>query len=134
MTGIPAPVLEAIATRTGVDPRGIGRHAQLGACRRCSAPVLRGLDADMCAFTAEADPTPLTAVGEVLALAASRPTYTLHGRPPVLTVRSRHHISRYPANKNTVLPEHQCHAPALPTRIIPEYPAPERKADARIPY
>lgn len=130
---IPAHVLDAIATRTGIDPRGIGRSARWGACTRCNAPVLRGLDADMCAFQAEADPQPLTPIGEILALAGGRATYLLDGKPPALSFRDRHRIRTFPAAQFTVLPEHQCGAPALPTK--PSAPAPaERTAGDRPPY
>jgi hypothetical protein len=41
-------------------------------CRTCKAPILRGPHAEWCAFTIEVDSTPLSAIGEALALLAHR--------------------------------------------------------------
>lgn len=46
-------------------------------CRGCKTPILTGLDSDECALQARVDATPLTAIGEALALLAGRQTFTL---------------------------------------------------------
>lgn len=87
------------------------RAAGLRTCPRCGAPILTGLDNDTAALTARADPTPLTPLGETLALLAGRPTYNLtttSGRKE-LHRRDEWHIKgerRYP-----VIPAHKCGAP-----------------------
>jgi len=84
------------------------RAAQLRVCKKCGAPVLAGLDADIAALKVQIDPTPVDAVGEALAVLAGRGTYELH--------RSRHGHqihARYPWNitaprKRPVYPGHRC--------------------------
>lgn len=120
MTGIPAAVARHIETLTGLDPR-LGRRARAGACRKCSAPVVRGLDGDMCAFLTATDPRRLTPEGELLALLGGRDTFTLDGHPPQLTHRTRHDIRTRPPGRHIVLVEHQCNAPPLPA--YPDMPA-----------
>lgn len=53
------------------------RCASIRLCRRCHAPILQGLDADNAAMTARCDPTPLTEMGEAVALLQGRTTYDL---------------------------------------------------------
>lgn len=54
---------------------GVRRIARLTTCPACRAPVLAGLDDDVCAFSVRAGTDRLTTVGEVLALAAGRATF-----------------------------------------------------------
>lgn len=115
---MPAAVAEAIAVRTGVNPTGITRRARAGACRRCYGRVLRGLDDDVAAFTATADPWPLTGVGELQALLQGRSTYALYGKPPSLDIRDPWQIKGRPADTVVVLAEHRCGTPPLPAREI----------------
>ena len=63
--------------RTGRMVAGATRRARAATCRGCGAKVLDGLDADVCALVATVDPTPLTAIGEVLAVLDGRRTFTL---------------------------------------------------------
>lgn len=84
------------------------RTARLRTCPRCHAPVLAGLDADICAFSVRADLTPIDETGEALALLTRRRTFDLvsdrHAKK--LYAREEHNIRmsrRYP-----VLPEHRC--------------------------
>lgn len=118
MSRLPEWVIETVAARTGIDVREASRKARATVCPTCSAHVIVGLDADMCAFTARADPTPLSRIGEVLALAAHRATYTYTGKPPRLDSRDKYAITRASAAEVIVLPEHVCGAPALPTRPV----------------
>ncbi|KAB2347319.1 hypothetical protein [Actinomadura rudentiformis] len=90
---------------------GVFRTAILGRCPRCYAPILTGLDDDNAARTARADPTPITPLGEAVALLAGRATYDLlapYGRRE-LWRRDQWHISG--ARKHPVLPEHRCGQP-----------------------
>lgn len=56
------------------------RHAKVTECA-CGAVIVAGLDDDMCALTANADPYPLTRRGEVLLRAVTtRRSYVLIGK------------------------------------------------------
>lgn len=88
-------------------------------CPGCRTPILTGLDADQCALLAKADPTPLTALGEAMALLDGRATYTLtrdHGRSIVtLSRRTAGTITRQPAGADVasllawdIIGEHRC--------------------------
>ena len=84
------------------------RSARLRRCTRCGAPILAGLDAPRAALPVRADPTPLTAVGETVALLNRRATFDLidAGGRKELNWRDSMAISgtrRYP-----VLAEHAC--------------------------
>lgn len=101
--GVPAWIL---AQRAGEAFRSAG----LTRCTHCRAAILYGLDADLCALSVRADPTPLTLLGEVLALMDGRATYSLvtaDGRK-LLDIRDEWMIAgtrRWP-----VLPAHKCGA------------------------
>lgn len=87
------------------------RAARLHPCPRCRRPILSGLDDDIAARTAHADPTPITPLGETLALLTGRATYDLcapYGRRE-LWRRDHWHIAG--ARKYPVLPEHKCGQP-----------------------
>jgi len=129
---LPARVLDAIATRTGVDPRGLTRRATWSSCRHCSTPILRGLDADMCAFEARADPHRITPLGELQALTTGLSTYDLDGKPPALWRRDKHGIKSRPAHSAVVLAEHACHSSPLHVFASDPLP-PRRKNDDRPP-
>lgn len=107
---IPASVADATTNN------GIGRRARHRVCG-CGAIVLVGLDADRCAGEARVDTAPVTAVGEVVALLTGRATYLLRtaGRTEI-DHRSRWHIRGANADQATVLAEHRCHTPPLPTK------------------
>jgi hypothetical protein len=90
---------------------GATRAAGIRLCPKCRAPIITGLDADICAFTVRVDPTPLTPLGEAVAVLQGRTTYNLAGGPgrKELDPREAHHIEkprRYP-----VLAEHRCNRP-----------------------
>lgn len=112
-----------------------GRWNADGAARRarvrthsCGAVVVHGLDAYTCGIPTTADPTPLSALGEALALIAGRPTYTLTrtGNRLELDHRTQHHIAGHPAGTlpADVVAAHQCHTPQLPTLPTVHKPRP----------
>ncbi|MBA9003752.1 hypothetical protein [Thermomonospora cellulosilytica] len=99
------------------------RAATLRLCRKCRAPVIVGLDADRAARTAYCDPTPLTELGEAVAVMQNRRTYDLMSGPSrkELSPREADHIRKprlYP-----VLAEHKCGAPLAAFAV----PAPARQ-------
>lgn len=87
------------------------RNASTRRCPTCSQIVLYGLDGDVCALSARVDPTPLTVLGEAVAVISGRGTYNLTrvGGRQRLYLRDADAIEgdrRYP-----VVPEHRCGAP-----------------------
>ncbi len=98
-------------------PDGTSRKAKLRRCPTCRRQILTGDDDDRCAFTARADPHPLTELGEALALLAGRTTYSLARTAGgvVLWRRDVGQIRRWPASTHPsedVLAEHRCDLPA----------------------
>ncbi|MGO4984792.1 hypothetical protein [Collinsella sp. Sow4_E3] len=94
------------------------RHIQAERCRRCRADVLRGLDDMWAAGPIEVDPTPLSALGEALALLAGRRTIACeHWHGLRFTRRGRWQITSRPAGtfRGDVYASHLCGAPALPS-------------------
>jgi hypothetical protein len=117
MTTKKAPLsdwLKAHLEKTGViDSDGIGRRARVRTCRGCSNTVLIGLDGDTCALVVEADPVPLSPLGEALALIEGRRTVTLsrEGGRYVLGIRYDLMIEAHAAGTqlNTdILRSHRC--------------------------
>lgn len=104
----------------------MSRRALEDKCRQCRGQILTGLDEDDCAFRAAVDPTPLTALGEALALLARRRTYELRDRR--LFRRDRWQIAgRQAGTQYLVLADHSCNSSPLPS--IP-LPAPEKRKEA----
>jgi hypothetical protein len=123
------PVTVADAT----THNGISRRAKDRTCV-CGAAILVGLDADRCAGEAHADVTPLTALGEALALIAGRATYLRRGVFRVeLDHRSSWHIAGASADQVDVLAEHRCGAPPLPTKPVATN-ADEKESPDEPPY
>lgn len=99
------------------------RTAYPGRCRTCRARILRGLDSDLCAFQATADPTPLSPLGEALALLADRQTFHLRQERGNLQLdrRDRWQIQGQPAGTAErlwpfdVVAEHACYSAPLPS-------------------
>jgi hypothetical protein len=83
------------------------RAARLRTCPKCRRPVLVGLDAERAGMRVVADPTPITALGEAIALLSKRPTFDLIGAgKKELNYRDSFAISgdrRYP-----VIAQHRC--------------------------
>ena len=90
---------------------GTTRAASIRLCPKCRAPILTGLDADICALTVRADPTALTPLGEAIALLQGRATYNLADGPgrKELDRRDRWRITA--PRKHHVFPEHRCGQP-----------------------
>jgi len=83
----------------------------------CKGDVLAGLDEDKCALAAVVDPTPLSPLGEALALMDGRKSYELKRHNSGLALWYRHawHISRFPASDQViVLSDHRCGSAKLP--------------------
>ena len=101
-------------------------------CRHCGAPILTGLDEDVCAVAAWVDLTPLDAMGQMIATLAvpTRSTYTLYvpaGKSARLIRRRWWSHTRWPVAgrqhlRYDVVPEHRCNQPlpAVPSRLEPE--------------
>jgi hypothetical protein len=96
------------------------RKARALPCPRCGQPLLRGLDADICARTVDTDPYPLAAESEALALLMHIRTFELrwYGDHYELDSRDRWRIAGRPATRPDVdvLAEHRCGQPTLPRR------------------
>lgn len=105
------PWLKAHLETVAGAPIG-ARNARPLLCPRCHAWTLVGLDADLLAFTARTDPTPLTAAGELVAALTSRTTYDLTqtGGHLQLWLRDPEHLRAHPpgTGPNDVLPAHRC--------------------------
>ena len=107
---------------------GATRRARPARCDKCQAGVIRGLDGDMCALAADADPEPLSPEGEALAMLARIPTYRLWqiGGRFELTRRDPATKTGHPPGTDyacDVLAAHQCTPtltlPRMPSRIPP---------------
>ncbi|GGS88348.1 hypothetical protein ACFFV7_51060 [Nonomuraea spiralis] len=89
------------------------RAANLKPCPSCKATVLAGLDADHTAMPVRCDPTPLTEMGEAVALLQDRTTYDLlptkTGRE--LHERTPHFISK--PRRYQVFATHKCNNPLI---------------------
>lgn len=83
------------------------RVARPGRCKQCAAPILRGLDADIAAFDATADPQPINPEDEPAVKVEGRHTYILTGRGDATTLWRRlpgtEDETRYPIHA-----EHKC--------------------------
>ena len=107
------------ATTTGHRDKGTTTR-----CPACGAQVIRALDDVVAAFTAVADPWPLTRADEVTALLTERDTYALTLTPRLtLRRRDRWQISGRPADTLHVVAEHACGQP-LGTPPTPTDPTP----------
>jgi hypothetical protein len=120
--GIPAWVLQ--------ERRGEAfRSACLQRCTKCRAPILYGLDADICALSARADPTPLTPLGEAIALLDGRRTFNLTETAGRIEITARDFWAIGGESRHPVIPEHKCNsrldAHMQPTTRRARYSAPD---------
>lgn len=118
---IPRWLQTHLETIGAANPDGIGRTARITRCRSCHQPVIAGLDADRAAGPATVDPTPLSTLGEALALATGRTTYTLRTQPRLqldhrYAIAIRHNPADHLTNNRDVVADHTCGADPLPTR------------------
>ena len=117
--------------RLGTPARGRGCRAVK--CIKCQASVLAGFDEDAMAQAVVVDPTPLSTMGEALALVQQRRTYRLGRYDEGLALWHRDHwqISAHPASEECiVLTDHVCGAGPLPGVEI----KPLAKSDRKSPY
>lgn len=98
-------------------------------CPRCRAPIVIGTDADYCAEVIQADASPLSAAGEMVALLGGRTTYTIQ-KPFTgcarLFRRTATRIKRQspgkpnrPWHQYDVIAKHVCGKPIAETLTIP---------------
>lgn len=121
------------------DPDRLSRRVRERTCRMCGARVIEALDADRCAWTAVADPSPIDALGEALALASDRATWdrTVGGDGHRLDVRHRWNIAGNPAGSDPhadVVAEHVCNSPPLPTTASNLQPPTPKEHDDEPPF
>lgn len=110
--------------------------------RRCQQLVLIGLDSDACALEVTCDPTPLSPLGEAMALLEHRRTLTLRkaGAGWVLDWRDAHEITGSPAHtepRRDVVATHVCGHPIPPGWAAPStFPevTPPPPSTARPPF
>lgn len=97
------------------DSDGIGRAARAHRCRSCRQYVLAGLDSDRCALPVAADPDPLSARGEAVALIAGRSTYSLRFLSGRLELDHRTHfeIRGGRTDRMDILAGHLCDQPSI---------------------
>lgn len=91
------------------------RAARWQRCPNCNQLTLHGMDADLAAGMATADPTPLTETQELACFITGRPTYTLTNRGTSYELNDRRGAYLYgprpPNHKGrTIIPAHQCGA------------------------
>ena len=126
------PAGHTLANLKTLAKRPTTRGVSANRCRRCHAPILTGVDADECGWHRAVDWTPLDQTGELLALLAGRPTFTLALQPagnPKLTIRTAIAIKRGPGVAvHDIVPEHRCHAtmPTIDTKLNPNVSRPRR--------
>lgn len=98
------------------DADGVGRAARAHRCR-CRSYVLAGLDADRCALPVAAEPDPLSARGEAVALIAGRATFSLRMLSGRLELDHRGHfeIRDRRTTRIDVLAGHLCDQPSIGT-------------------
>lgn len=139
---ITPPSLNLDATRTPRKPNPYTHLANPRAdrgiraihCPRCRAPIVTGTDADYCAEVIQADTTPLSAAGEMIALLGGRTTYTiekpltgcarLFRRNPPRIARQKPGAPDKPWRKYDVLAQHECGKPIPETLTIKTMLAP----------
>lgn len=117
------PYVRAYLEMVGaIGPDGIGLRVQVSKCPGCGRSVLRGLDSRTAAVTVTADPAPIDATGQVLALLHGLSTYRLvphegsssYGRR--LSPRRSWHIA-HDDGRHPVVSSHDCtKSPLVPRR------------------
>lgn len=123
---MPPELVEYLRSIGTLSPDGEKRLARSVPCQSCGQLTLVGTTSEPCSFTARCELLPLDAVGEVVALMASRMTYDARWQRArlgyQLDARDSFRIRGHPAaspdelsggDLTTVLAEHRCGAPAL---------------------
>lgn len=132
----PTEIVKRLHADGTIDPAtGTTRRARPARCSRCKAWVVRGYGADWCSLAVDADPDPLDAIGEALALIAGRATFELRivGGRPELRRRDRWMIAGHPAgsDKTDILAGHDCDKPLKLSHTGSRLPVP--KQDLALP-
>lgn len=115
------------------------RKAHTVFCPSCHHPVMRGLLDNPTPWLVDADPTPLSPLGEVSALLAGVVTYTLswNGDRYELDRRYQWQIRNHPAatlKGVDLLAEHRCRQPAKWPTMPTQLPAkPTISSDSELP-
>lgn len=112
------------------------QHLRAERCHQCRADTLRGLDDMWAAGPIEVDPTPLSAIGEALALLAGRRTVACEHWHGLRFTRRRHwQITSRPAGTRglDIYAEHRCGADPLPT-IPSAFTPPTTSTDVECPF
>lgn len=120
-TPMPRWLVERLDAAGYIDAQmGASRKARALSCPRCGEPLLRALDADVCALTVDADPYPLAPESEALAALMEIPTFELSWRGDhyELDRRDQWRMRGRPASKPGVqiLAAHRCGQARLPGR------------------
>ena len=142
--GWPEYLVKRMVAAGAMDPAtGATRRARAVTCSGCRRPVMRGLDRDFGGLSADADPAPLSALGEALALLAHRPTYELRwlGGRYEIDRRDRYRIAGQPAGTNgiDILVGHDCslspgqNYPTIDSRVDDKHARP-KVADKDLPH
>lgn len=85
--------------------------AKMRMCKNCSSPILVGLDDHVAGVKVEIDPTPITQLGEAVALLADRGTYELHRRGGRQEIAHRQEWNIRGPRARPVFPAHRCGQP-----------------------
>lgn len=130
--------IKAMLEERGDMVRGVTTKVRATACGTCHAPTLTALAAGPPSWIVVADPAPLAALGEALAVVTGRATYSLWsaGDRYELDHRTSFHIAGTPAGtarRFDVVAEHRCGSPPLPTTDTVHQPA-ARQESARCPF
>jgi hypothetical protein len=96
-----------LASRLGAPTR---RGVTAERCQDCKATVLTGWDDDIAATRVSVDPTPLTPMGEAIALLGGRNSYSLRSRKSGLALWRRDHwqIAGERSLRIDVVATHKC--------------------------
>jgi len=98
------------------------------ACHRCGHKVWIGVDNDIAAFEATVDTTPLTVIGEALAVIDGRTTYAVDGpsRKAARRIwrRAAHRIGKPDPVFATLHAAHDCDKPIPAEWVATEAPTP----------
>ena len=128
----PVPPVPCSPPKGGTGNRN-GNGDRTHPCRKCSQPVITGLDAPRAGFLVTVDPCPLSLVGEVQALTDGRRTYDLVAGK--IRRRLDWHIRAMPAStRHPTLAEHRCGQPLPDAWLAPTVPATPPRDTLEVPF
>lgn len=133
-----APWLQHHLEQTGAwDADGISRAAKSRRCPDCRMWVLAGLDDPRCAGPAIVDTSPLSSLGETVALLTGRSTYALRRFHTRIELDHRNQWSIHTPPEHApydVIAEHRCRTPMLPTMPSSYHHQPRQEFTHAPPY